>query len=86
MQKIKPLFDRVLCEPETEHCGNGKIYIPTTQTERSQIMRVVAIGDTDCVAVGEKIIINKYSGAEITTGNTKQYIVKSIDILGVIKE
>jgi chaperonin GroES len=83
---IKPLFDRVLCEPEKEHTSSGGIYVPAAQTERSQIMRVTAIGNTDCVKVGDKIIINKYSGAEIAGGGMKRYIVKATDILGVIYE
>jgi chaperonin GroES len=83
---IKPLFDRVLCEPEKERTSGGGIYIPATQAERSQIMRVVAVGDTGCVKVGDKIIISKYSGAEISTDTAKQFIVKATDILAVIYE
>jgi co-chaperonin GroES (HSP10) len=84
--KIKPLFDRVLAEPVTEQMSAGGIYIPTAQTERSQIMTVVAVGDITAVSTGDKIIINKYCGAEVSVGERKQYIVKEIDILGVIYE
>jgi chaperonin GroES len=82
--KIRPLYDRVLCEAVKDRTSGGGIYIPATQTERSQIMTVTACGDTKAVNVGDKIIINKYSGAEITIGGIKQIIVKAIDILGVI--
>lgn len=83
---IKPLFDRVLAAPISEQKSTGGIYLPQTQTERSQITQVIAVGDVKSVAVGDKIIINKYSGAEINCGDTKQYIVKEIDILAVIYE
>ena len=84
--KIKPLFDRVLCEPVKERTSDGGIFIPATASERSQIMTVTA-ADKNCpVAAGDKIIINKYSGAEVSAGGTKQYIVQVIDIIGVIED
>ena len=43
--KIKPLFDRVLCKPVIEQTSKGGIYIPTTNTERHQIMTVVEVSD-----------------------------------------
>ena len=83
--KIKPLFDRVLCQPVSEQTTEGGIYIPSTSAERSQIMTVVA-ADKNCpVSVGDKIIVNKYSGAEVSVGERKQYIVQVIDIIGVIE-
>ncbi len=83
---IKPLFDRVLCEPVTEQTTAGGIYIPTTGAERSQIMSVVEVGNASPVAVGDKIIINKYAGAEVMYENRKLYLVQNIDIIGVIYE
>lgn len=84
--KIKPLFDRVLCKPIIEHTSQGGIYIPTTNAERHQIMTVVEVGDGAPVAIGEKIIINKYAGAELSINNEKLYLVQNFDIIGVIYE
>ncbi len=84
--KIKPLFDRVLCKPIQDHTTNGGVYIPTTGAERSQIMTVVEVGNASPVSIGDKIIINKYSGAEISISDSKLYIVQNIDIIGVINE
>lgn len=84
--KIKPLFDRILCKPVIEHTSQGGIYIPTTNAERHQIMTVVEVGSGAPVAVGDKIIINKYAGAEIATDNEKLYLVQNFDIIGVIYE
>jgi chaperonin GroES len=83
---IKPLFDRVLAAPTDEQKSIGGIYLPQTQAERSQIMQVTAVGDVKNVSVGDRIIINKYSGAEINYGGAKQYIIKETDILAVIYE
>lgn len=84
--KIKPLFDRVLCKPVADQTTKGGIYIPATGAERSQIMTVVEVGKASPVAIGDKIIINKYSGAEISNGNDKLYLVQNLDIIGVIYE
>lgn len=84
--KIKPLFDRVLCKPVQDQTTAGGIYIPATGAERSQIMIVVEVGQASPVAIGDKIIINKYSGAEISQGNEKLYLVQNLDIIGVIYE
>ncbi len=84
--KIKPLFDRVLCKPVTERTSQGGIYIPTTNSERHQIMTVVEVGNASPVAIGDKIVINKYAGAEITSKNEKLYLVQNFDIIGVIYE
>jgi co-chaperonin GroES (HSP10) len=84
--KIKPLFDRVLCKPVIERTSQGGIYIPTTNAERHQIMTVVEVGAASPVSIGEKIIINKYAGAEIALNNEKLYLVQNLDIIGVIYE
>ena len=84
--KIKPLFDRVLCKPVIEHTSQGGIYIPTTNSERHQIMTVVEVGHGAPVAIGDKIIINKYAGAELTLHNEKLYLVQNFDSIGVIYE
>lgn len=84
--KIKPLFDRVLCQPVVEQTSKGGIYIPATNAERHQIMKVVEVGNGCPVSVGDKIIINKYAGAEINTNNEKLYLVQNFDIIGVIYE
>ena len=84
--KIKPLFDRVLCKPVADHTTAAGIYIPATGAERSQIMIVVEVGQASPVEIGDKIIINKYSGAEISQGNEKLYLVQNLDIIGVIYE
>lgn len=84
--KIKPLFDRVLCKPVIAQTSQGGIYIPTTNSERHQIMTVIEVGQASPVAVNDKIIINKYAGAEISVNNEKLYLVQNFDIIGVIYE
>lgn len=83
---IKPLFDRVLCRQTADQTSQGGIYIPTTSAERSQILEVVAVGAASPVTVGDKIIINKYSAAEVSYHNSKLYLVQNLDIIGVIED
>ena len=81
--KIKPLFDRVLLEREPEQESTQGIIIPTAQSDRSQIMRVVAVGDCQAVKLNERVIVAKYAGTEVNIGTTKCLIVCEHDILGV---
>ena len=49
-------------------------------------MMAVEVGNGAPVAVGDKIIINKYAGAEIPSNHEKLYLVQNFDIIGVIYE
>ena len=48
-------------------------------------MRVVAVGDTKVVKVGDLAIVAKYAGTEITIGADKFLLVCEQDILGIIE-
>ena len=80
---IRPLFDRVVLKSEPEKVSDAGIYIPRESNERSKMMTVVAVGE-ECtsVAVGDKVLINKYAGSEMAGF----WVVKQCDILGVICE
>ena len=83
---IKPLADRVLlkaCEAE-ETTASGIILAASAQSE------VVAVGPgTDkhpmTVAVGDKVIIGKYSGTQIKVDGQEYTISEVKDILAVVE-
>ncbi len=92
---IKPLFDRVVVLPnDKENVTKAGIFIPETSQERPQTGTVVAIGDgIDIdnnnvgmkVAVGDKVIFSRYSGAEFKLDDTTYLILRQIDIIGIVE-
>ncbi len=87
--KVKPIGDRVLVKLEqTEEKTSGGIYIPQTAQEKTQVGKVVAIGDDKDaiqVKVGQKIMYDKYAGTTIKVDGEEQLILKMADILAVIE-
>ncbi|MFA6775113.1 MAG: co-chaperone GroES [Sphaerochaetaceae bacterium] len=87
---IRPLADRVLVKSEEVQAKTASgIYIPETAQEKTQIGRVVAVGEgTDkikmAVKVGDRIIHDKFAGVSVKDGNEDYLIMKMDDILAVI--
>jgi len=88
---IKPLADRVLIKMvESEETTKSGIILSSGSKEKPQIAEVVAVGpgteDVKMnVKVGDKVIINKYSGTEVKYEGTEYTIVKQEDILAIVE-
>ena len=90
--KLKPLFDRVVLEiVEKEEQVKGGM--PTVAQEKSQIAKVIAVGDGTLpdgksvemqVKAGNKVLFSKYSGTEIEENGKKYIVIRQADILAVI--
>jgi chaperonin GroES len=87
--KVKPIGDRVLVKlEETEEKTSGGIYIPQTAQEKTQIGKVVAVGDDKeaiQVKVGQKIMYDKYAGTTVKVSGEEQLILKMADVLAIIE-
>lgn len=91
---IKPLFDRVIIEPdEINNTTKGGIVLPQTAQDRPQTGKVVAVGsgkdleNNDVgmqVSVGDTVIFNKYTGAEVKFEDKNYIILRQIDIIAVL--
>ena len=87
---IKPLADRVLIKMvESEETTKSGIILSSGSKEKPQIAQVVAVGPGTedikmNVKIGDKVIINKYSGTEVKYEGTEYTIVKQDDILAII--
>ena len=92
--KIKPLYDRVVLEPEKvgEKTYSG-IMLPEVAREKSQIGVVVAVGDGGAldgnnhkiqVQKGDRVLYSKYAGTEIKVDGKQFIIVRQTDVLAVI--
>ena len=88
---IKPLLDRVLIKMvESEETTKSGIILSNGSKEKPQVAEVVAVGpgteDVKMnVKVGDKVIINKYSGTEVKYEGTEYTIVKQEDILAIVE-
>lgn len=92
--KVKPLFDRVLILPEYSRQENLGIILPDTAKEKPQFGKVVAVGDGENfdyaksqmkVKIGDRVLFNKYAGAEIKLDDKTYIIMRQIDIIGVVE-
>ena len=88
---IKPLLDRVLIKMvESEETTKSGIILSNGSKEKPQVAEVVAVGpgteDVKMnVKVGDKVIINKYSGTEVKYEGAEYTIVKQEDILAIVE-
>jgi chaperonin GroES len=93
--KVRPLHDRILVKRvEEEQKSAGGIIIPDTAKEKPQEARVIAVGNgklTDEgklipleVSVGDRILVGKYSGSEITLDGEEHLIIREEDVLAVL--
>ena len=95
MVNIRPLHDRVLVKRvETQEQVRGGIIIPDTAKEKPQEAEVIAVGPGKVGddgkrapmdgAVGDRILIGKYSGSEIKLDDNDYVILREDEILAVV--
>jgi len=93
--KVIPLHDRVLLKRlEEQERKKGGIIIPDTAKEKPQEAEVIEVGKGRVtedgkvipldVKKGDKVLIGKYGGQEVTINDVELVIVKEDEILGKI--
>jgi len=93
---LKPIGNRVVAKRlEAEETYEGGIIIPDTAKKKQETAKVIAIGEgkkTDSgntikipVEIGDIILIDKYSGQEVSIENEEYIIVKADDIIAKIE-
>jgi chaperonin GroES len=94
--KLKPLADRVLAErTEAEESLKGGIILPDSAKKKQETVKVVAIGpgakdkEGNLVAmpveVGDTVLMEKYSGQEVTIEGTEFVILRASDIIAIVE-
>jgi chaperonin GroES len=87
--KVKPLADRILVKLEKNEAKTaGGIIIPDTAQEKTQTGVVIAIGDDKdviTVKVGDRVMYDKYAGAQVKIDQDEHLIVKMADIFAIIE-
>ncbi len=95
--KVHPLYDRVLLKRlEEQEVKRGGIIIPDTAKEKPQEAEIIEAGKgrvndegkTIPLAVkkGDRVLIGKYSGTEVTIDGVEHVIVREEEILAVIEK
>ncbi len=94
--KLKPLGDRLVVKPSArEEMTKSGIVLPDTVKERPQEGTILAVGPGRTlddgsrepieVAVGEKILFQKYAGTEFKLDEEDLLILSQKDVLAVIQ-
>lgn len=93
--KLNPFADRVVIKMvEQEETTKSGIVLPGNAKEKPQMAEVVAVGPGGVVdgnkiemfvKVGDKVIINKYSGTEVKLDDQEYTIVKQSDVLAKVE-
>lgn len=88
---IKPLADRVLLKAvEAEETTASGLILAASAQEKPEVSEVIAVGPGTeehpmTVAVGDKVIISKYSGTQVKLDGTEYTISEVKDILAIVE-
>ncbi len=94
--KITPIRDNIVVKRiEEEENKVGSIIIPDTAKEKPLTAEVVAVGSGRVlkdgkkvpleVKVGDKVLVGKYSGSEVTVDDVEYLILREDEVLGIIE-
>ena len=90
--KLKPMADNVLLKAneEKEMTVSG-IILATTNKEKPAIYEVVSVGPgtkdvTMTVECGQKVVVGKFVGTDVTIDKVEYKFVKQDDILAVVTD
>ncbi len=92
---LKPIGNRVLVERlQQEETLKGGIILPDTAKKKQETAKVIAIGTGSTTAdgkhieipvkVGDVILMDKYSGQEVTIEDEEFVILRADDIIAII--
>ena len=88
--KLRPMADNVLLKQhEAAETTVSGIILATTNKEKPAIYEVVATGEgtkdvTMTVKAGDKVVVSKFVGTDITLDKVDYKFVKQDDILAVV--
>ena len=94
--KIRPLQDRIIVKRiGEEETSKGGIIIPDSAKEKPQEGRVVAVGKGRIrddgvlqkldVKKGDRVLLGKFAGTEVTLKGEEHLIIREDDVLGIVE-
>ena len=90
--KLKPMADNVLLKAhEAQETTASGIILATSNKEKPAMYEVVSVGPgtkdvTMTVKVGDKVVVGKFTGSEVTIDKVDYKFVKQDDILAVVTD
>lgn len=90
--KLKPMADNVLLKAhEPQETTASGIILATTSKEKPAIYEVVSVGPgtkdvTMTVSAGDRVVVGKFVGTDITLDKKEYKFVKQDDILAVVTD
>ena len=90
--KLKPMADNVLLKQhEAAETTVSGIILATTNKEKPAIYEVVSVGPGTkdvamTVAAGDKVVVGKFVGTDITLDKVEYKFVKQDDVLAVVTD
>ena len=90
--KLKPMADNVLLKQhEAQETTSSGIILASTSKEKPAIYEVVSVGPgtkdvTMTVSVGDRVVVGKFAGTDITLDKQEYKFVKQDDILAVVTD
>ena len=90
--KLKPMADNILLKQhEAQESTASGIILATTNKEKPAIYEVVSAGpgtkDVEVtVKAGDKVVVSKFGGTDITLDKVDYKFVKQDDILAVVED
>ena len=90
--KLKPMADNVLLKAtEAQETTASGIVLATTNKEKPAIYEVVSVGPgtkdvTMTVVSGDRVVVGKFVGTDVTIDKVDYKFVKQDDILAVVTD
>ena len=90
--KLRPMADNVLLkQSEAQETTSSGIILATTNKEKPAIYEVVSVGpgtkDVEMtVAAGDRVVVSKFVGTDITLDKVDYKFVKQDEILAVVTD
>ena len=88
---LKPMADNVLLKEKAVETTVSGIILATSNKEKPAIYEVVAVGPgtkdvTMAVKPGERVVVGKFVGTDVTIDKVDYKFVKQDDILAVVTD
>ena len=90
--KLRPMADNILLKQhEAQETTSFGIILATTNKEKPAIFEIVSVGPgtkdvTMTVEVGQKVVVGKFTGTDVTIDKEDYKFVKQDDILAVVTD
>ena len=89
---MKPLYERVLVKPRTKETRTSQgIMLPENAVKKPNVGTVISCGDGSfnnpmLVKPGDKVLFNRYAGAELFVKGEKHYVIMSNELISILDE